>query len=179
MFVGRLQLTFCSISLCFPFFRFSLLVLPRHLFYCFICSLFLELKAFFLKMYTQLKLLIFVSSNNLFSLLSRWSILNCPMVAPVPNKVGKYSGSGVNGLFSDIASFVRRCLFRVLSMGPIPSHLAFIMDGNRRYAKKQNLEEGDGHKAGYLALMSLLHYCYELGIKYVTRSEERRVGKEC
>ncbi|XWS29127.1 hypothetical protein CRYUN_Cryun24cG0001800 [Craigia yunnanensis] len=90
------------------------------------------------------------------------------MVASVPNKVGKYSGSGVNRLFGDIASFLRRCLFRVLSAGPIPSHLAFIMDGNRRYAKKQNLEEGDGHKAGYLALMSLLHYCYELGIKYIT-----------
>ncbi|KAK6288300.1 hypothetical protein POUND7_014479 [Theobroma cacao] len=84
------------------------------------------------------------------------------------NKVGKYGGNGVNKLFGGIASFLRRCLFRVLSVGPLPAHLAFIMDGNRRYAKKNNLEEGDGHKAGYQALMSLLHYCYELGIKYVT-----------
>ncbi|KAK6237230.1 hypothetical protein QUC31_002699 [Theobroma cacao] len=89
---------------------------------------------------------------------------NCQM----GNKVGKYGGNGVNKLFGGIASFLRRCLFRVLSVGPLPAHLAFIMDGNRRYAKKNNLEEGDGHKAGYLALMSLLHYCYELGIKYVT-----------
>ncbi|XP_022739354.1 rubber cis-polyprenyltransferase HRT2-like isoform X2 [Durio zibethinus] len=96
------------------------------------------------------------------------SILNCQMVTPVLKKVGKYSGNGVNRLFGDMASFLRRCLFRVLSMGPIPTHFAFIMDGNRRYAKKLNLEEGDGHKAGYLALMSVLLYCYELGIKYVT-----------
>ncbi|XVF16022.1 hypothetical protein REPUB_Repub09cG0205900 [Reevesia pubescens] len=82
--------------------------------------------------------------------------------------VYKVGENGVNRLFGDIASFLRRCLFRVLSVGPIPTHLAFIMDGNRRYAKKKNLEEGDGHKAGYLALMSMLYYCYELGIKYVT-----------
>ncbi|KAE8693440.1 Dehydrodolichyl diphosphate synthase 6 [Hibiscus syriacus] len=86
------------------------------------------------------------------------------------NKMGKYSGiiNGVNRLFGDIASFLRRCLFRVLSVGPIPTHIAFIMDGNRRYAKKLILKEGDGHKAGYQALLSLLHYCYELGIEYVT-----------
>lgn len=56
----------------------------------------------------------------------------------------------------------------VLSVGPIPNHIAFIMDGNRRYAKKQNLVEGDGHKAGFLALMVMLGHCYELGVKYIT-----------
>ncbi|XVF62286.1 hypothetical protein PTKIN_Ptkin08bG0205300 [Pterospermum kingtungense] len=90
------------------------------------------------------------------------------MVPSIPNKVAKYCGNGVNRLFGDLGSFLRRCLFRVLSVGPLPTHLAFIMDGNRRYAKMHNLQEGDGHKAGYLALMSVLHYCYELGIKYVT-----------
>ncbi|GKU86326.1 hypothetical protein SLEP1_g863 [Rubroshorea leprosula] len=42
------------------------------------------------------------------------------------------------------------------------------MDGNRRYGKKQNLKEGAGHSAGYSALMSMLRYCYELGVRYVT-----------
>ncbi|CAI9265381.1 unnamed protein product [Lactuca saligna] len=63
---------------------------------------------------------------------------------------------------------MRRFLFRVISSGPIPEHIAFIMDGNRRFAKKWKLEEGAGHKAGFLALMSLLKYCYEMGVKYVT-----------
>ncbi|KAK8367805.1 hypothetical protein V6Z11_A02G206300 [Gossypium hirsutum] len=56
------------------------------------------------------------------------------MVTSVPNKVGNYSstGNGVHKLFfDDITNFLRRCLFRVLSVGPIPTHLAFIMDGNR------------------------------------------------
>lgn len=63
---------------------------------------------------------------------------------------------------------LRKLLFRVISSGPVPQHIAFIMDGNRRFAKKWKLEEGAGHKAGFLALMSILKYCYEVGVKYVT-----------
>lgn len=77
--------------------------------------------------------------------------------------------SGVIGRFlGGLNSRMRRFLFHVMSVGPIPQHIAFIMDGNRRFAKKWKLEEGAGHKAGFLALMSVLKYCYEAGVKYVT-----------
>ncbi|XP_051117498.1 dehydrodolichyl diphosphate synthase CPT3-like [Andrographis paniculata] len=76
--------------------------------------------------------------------------------------------SGVGRLIGSSMSFMRKCLFRVLSVGPIPGHIAVILDGNRRYARKWNLGEGMGHHAGFLSLMSLLKYCYELGVKYVT-----------
>lgn len=56
----------------------------------------------------------------------------------------------------------------VLSRGPIPSHIAFIMDGNRRFSKKNKLMEGAGHRVGFSALMSMLKYCYEFRVKYVT-----------
>ncbi|CAA2989502.1 dehydrodolichyl diphosphate synthase 6-like [Olea europaea subsp. europaea] len=69
---------------------------------------------------------------------------------------------------SSLVSHMRRLLFRVLSVGPIPNHIAFILDGNRRYAKKRNLGEGMGHRVGFLTLTSLMKYCYELGVKYVT-----------
>lgn len=71
-------------------------------------------------------------------------------------------------LFGSLVNSTRRFIFRIISVGPIPNHIAFIMDGNRRFAKKHKLEEGSGHKAGFLALMSLLKYCYELGVKYAT-----------
>ncbi|XAR61109.1 Rubber cis-polyprenylcistransferase [Bertholletia excelsa] len=71
-------------------------------------------------------------------------------------------------IFGNFGSFLRKCIFRVLSIGPVPRHIAFIMDGNRRYAKRWNLLEGAGHRVGFLALMSMLQYCYELGVKYVT-----------
>ncbi|KAI3945493.1 hypothetical protein MKW98_018310 [Papaver atlanticum] len=63
---------------------------------------------------------------------------------------------------------LRKFLFRVVSVGPIPSHVAFIMDGNRRYAKKHKLQLGSGHRIGLFTLMSMLKYCYELGVKYVS-----------
>src|ERR1044072_6761572 len=106
----------------------------------------------------------------------------------------KSTGGITSHLLEGLCCYLRRCVFAILSVGPMPNHIAFIMDGNRRYAKKRNLGEGDGHRAGFSALLSILRYCYELGVKYVTvyafsidnfkrkpqeRSEERRVGKEC
>ncbi|KAK9069398.1 hypothetical protein SSX86_011301 [Deinandra increscens subsp. villosa] len=77
--------------------------------------------------------------------------------------------SGLVGkLLGGVNSSMRKLLFTFMSSGPIPQHMAFIMDGNRRFAKKWKLEEGAGHKAGFLALMSVLKYCYEVGVKYVT-----------
>ncbi|TKY58361.1 Rubber cis-polyprenyltransferase HRT2 [Spatholobus suberectus] len=78
------------------------------------------------------------------------------------------TGDIIRHLLGGLNCYLRRCMFAILSVGPVPNHIAFIMDGNRRYAKKRNMEEGDGHRAGFTALMSILRYCYELGVKYVT-----------
>ncbi|KAK8617538.1 hypothetical protein V6N13_080448 [Hibiscus sabdariffa] len=85
------------------------------------------------------------------------------------NKTGMLINEDVLGhLFSGWTSILRKWAFRVLRVGPIPRHIAIIMDGNRRYAKRKRLQEGTGHDAGAMALLYLLVYCYELGIKYVT-----------
>lgn len=34
-------------------------------------------------------------------------------------------------------------------VGPMPKHIAFIMDGNRRYAKKCQVEQQEGHSQGF------------------------------
>lgn len=73
-----------------------------------------------------------------------------------------------NSFISTLGNFARKCLFGILSVGPIPDHIAFIMDGNRRYAKRRDLEKEAGHKLGFAALMSILRYCHELNVKYVT-----------
>lgn len=88
-------------------------------------------------------------------------------MAELPGQIRRMCG-GISQLAEQICGYSRRCLFWVISVGPLPIHLAFIMDGNRRYAKKRGLQDGSGHKAGFSALMSMLQYCYELGIKYVT-----------
>uniref|UniRef100_A0A2N9IMP6 Alkyl transferase n=1 Tax=Fagus sylvatica TaxID=28930 RepID=A0A2N9IMP6_FAGSY len=68
----------------------------------------------------------------------------------------KGSGSRIKWIFVNLVTFLRKFIFLVLSVGPIPDHIAFIMDGNRRYAKKQNLIEKTGHRVGFLALTSML-----------------------
>lgn len=50
----------------------------------------------------------------------------------------------------------------------IPSHVGFILDGNRRWARKHSIPEYDGHLAGYNALKEVMDGCFEHDIKYVT-----------
>ncbi|KAF6148398.1 hypothetical protein GIB67_036613, partial [Kingdonia uniflora] len=38
-----------------------------------------------------------------------------------------------------LLSIMRKFVFSVLSVGPIPNHIAFILDGNRRYARNWNM----------------------------------------
>ncbi|PQQ04436.1 rubber cis-polyprenyltransferase HRT2 [Prunus yedoensis var. nudiflora] len=46
---------------------------------------------------------------------------------------------GASQRLGGLGTFLRKCMFSVVSVGPIPEHIAFIMDGNRRYAKRRNL----------------------------------------
>ncbi|KAL4572739.1 hypothetical protein LXL04_019522 [Taraxacum kok-saghyz] len=71
-------------------------------------------------------------------------------------------------LSSLTGTFARKCIFSILSVSQIPNHIAFIMDGNRRYSKQHKLIDGAGHRVGFTSLMSMLKYSYELGVKYVT-----------
>ncbi len=50
----------------------------------------------------------------------------------------------------------------------IPKHLGFILDGNRRWAKKHGLPTYEGHLAGYHALKDVILKAADCGIKYVS-----------
>ena len=47
-------------------------------------------------------------------------------------------------------------------------HLAVIMDGNGRWAKKHHLPRLAGHRAGAESLDRTMHWCKEAGISYLT-----------
>ena len=49
-----------------------------------------------------------------------------------------------------------------------PKHIAIIMDGNRRWAKANNLTAKEGHKAGADNLEKIAIFANKLGIKYLT-----------
>ncbi|MDD5457103.1 MAG: isoprenyl transferase [Candidatus Margulisbacteria bacterium] len=50
----------------------------------------------------------------------------------------------------------------------IPSHVAIIMDGNGRWAKKRGLPRTLGHKEGLKALKRTVKNAYSLGIRYLS-----------
>lgn len=52
--------------------------------------------------------------------------------------------------------------------GPLPQHLAIIMDGNRRFAKDHGLLVELGHEKGRDKLEELLNWCLEIGLKVMT-----------
>ncbi|KAI8922350.1 putative undecaprenyl diphosphate synthase-domain-containing protein [Powellomyces hirtus] len=71
-------------------------------------------------------------------------------------------------LFSRAKNFVQDSLIRLLRSGPVPKHVAFIMDGNRRYAKKVGVKAGVGHVMGSSKLEETLEWCLNLGVRVVT-----------
>lgn len=50
----------------------------------------------------------------------------------------------------------------------IPAHIAIIQDGNRRFARLQNLPRSMGHRAGAARTEEMLDWARELGIRYIT-----------
>ena len=50
----------------------------------------------------------------------------------------------------------------------IPNHIAIIMDGNGRWAKKRFLPRNAGHVAGAKTVEKIIEDAYDLGVKYLT-----------
>ena len=47
---------------------------------------------------------------------------------------------------------LREILIGALRRGPVPQHIAFVMDGNRRFARMHGIETVEGHNLGFEAL---------------------------
>ncbi|KAL4876712.1 putative undecaprenyl diphosphate synthase-domain-containing protein [Aspergillus karnatakaensis] len=62
----------------------------------------------------------------------------------------------------------KRFLLDVLRVGPIPQHVAFIMDGNRRYAKAKNISIAQAYLSGAETLNQTLDTCFLSGVKCIT-----------
>ena len=69
---------------------------------------------------------------------------------------------------------------------PPPRHIAIIMDGNGRWAKKRGLPRSSGHAAGGETFRRIAEHCRDIGVQYLTvyafstenwkRSEEEVAG---
>lgn len=50
----------------------------------------------------------------------------------------------------------------------VPRHIGYILDGNRRWAKKHGLPTYEGHLAGYNALKDVIEASADAGVKYIS-----------
>jgi undecaprenyl diphosphate synthase len=54
---------------------------------------------------------------------------------------------------------------KLIDLSKLPSHIAFIMDGNRRWAKIRNLPSIIGHKKGFSVFKDIILFSKNIGIK--------------
>ncbi|KAI0320362.1 Di-trans-poly-cis-decaprenylcistransferase [Amylostereum chailletii] len=84
--------------------------------------------------------------------------------------------SAVSALLSQRSSWLRkssydklqRAIIATLKAGPIPRHVAFVMDGNRRYARMHGFKVAQGHVSGFHALRRILEIMYLLDVHCVS-----------
>lgn len=57
-----------------------------------------------------------------------------------------------------IYGLLTQIILSILAAGPMPKHICFVMDGNRRYARSHAKRVQEGHTQGFYALHRVRHY---------------------
>jgi undecaprenyl diphosphate synthase len=72
-------------------------------------------------------------------------------------------------LLEDLAPGHPDCeLARAIDPARLPAHIAIIMDGNGRWAKRRHLPRVSGHRAGVQAVRATVETCAQLGVQALT-----------
>ncbi|KAH9945932.1 Di-trans-poly-cis-decaprenylcistransferase [Epithele typhae] len=71
-------------------------------------------------------------------------------------------------LKNSVSVVAEDALLATLSAGPIPQHVAFILDGNRRYARSKDKQVNLGHTDGFYNLKKMLEVCIKMKVRCVS-----------
>ncbi|AMM54588.1 polyprenyl diphosphate synthase [Pyrococcus kukulkanii] len=71
-------------------------------------------------------------------------------------------------LFKPAYDLYEKYLLEKVKSGNLPKHVAIIMDGNRRWARKHEKPPWYGHFFGSKKLEEIVEWCHELGIRILT-----------
>ena len=63
---------------------------------------------------------------------------------------------------------MKKSLRNTILENNIPNHIAIIMDGNGRWAKKRSLPRLAGHREGINSVREITRVCGEIGVQYLT-----------
>ncbi|MDJ0274344.1 MAG: polyprenyl diphosphate synthase [Nitrososphaerota archaeon] len=76
----------------------------------------------------------------------------------------------IRGLLRALGAYAiyERWLLETVRRGPMPRHVAVILDGNRRWARSNGLPLEEGYRIGARKVEALLRWCLDLGITAVT-----------
>ncbi|KAJ2960546.1 hypothetical protein NQZ79_g4158 [Umbelopsis isabellina] len=71
--------------------------------------------------------------------------------------------------FDYLYSAFQEATISILKQGPIPRHIGFVLDGNRRFARAHGAKSTQfGHYEGFRQLENVLELCMKLGLEAVT-----------
>jgi len=76
-------------------------------------------------------------------------------------------------MFKDLEGFIEvgsieEDLVKQIDFAKLPCHIAVIMDGNGRWAKKRDLPRIEGHRAGAKSVREIVETAARLGVEYLT-----------
>ncbi len=76
-------------------------------------------------------------------------------------------------MLEDLKDFIKpgteeESIVKEIDFARLPKHVAIIMDGNGRWAKKRHLPRIEGHRAGSKSVQEVVETCARIGIKYLT-----------
>lgn len=95
-----------------------------------------------------------------------------PAPALSPELVAALAKAGADGALRTLARplywLYERGLERSLDRSVMPQHIGLILDGNRRFARRNGLDVRHGHQFGVRKLKAFLAWCLEFGVKHVT-----------
>ncbi|CAL58273.1 Decaprenyl diphosphate synthase-like [Ostreococcus tauri] len=69
---------------------------------------------------------------------------------------------------SGFGRWFRRLVCAALRRRGVPGHVAVIMDGNRRHARRRGASATVGHRAGAETLSAACEWCFDLGVKVLS-----------
>lgn len=70
--------------------------------------------------------------------------------------------------YDQVLTGAKKLFGRIIQTGPVPKHVAIIMDGNRRYARNHKMEIREGHNIGFETMASVLELLFEAGVECAT-----------
>ncbi|RQD89420.1 di-trans,poly-cis-decaprenylcistransferase [Methanosalsum natronophilum] len=71
-------------------------------------------------------------------------------------------------IIKSIYGAYEKILFQEVSKGPLPEHVAIIMDGNRRFANRYNKDTYFGHSKGAQVTENIINWSWDIGISELT-----------